>query len=58
MDKFSTENRDWICDDSDDKTWVVLYHGTDTKGVEGISKEYIKPGLRNLYGGEKCRLSG
>ncbi|KAL4461575.1 hypothetical protein ABPG74_016199 [Tetrahymena malaccensis] len=40
--------------------WIVLYHGTDLQGYQGITETYIQPGTKNFYGDKhfKCRLTG
>ncbi|KAL4455862.1 hypothetical protein ABPG74_003272 [Tetrahymena malaccensis] len=47
----------WISMNADSKTWIVLFHGTQEKAIEGIVKDKLAPGIRNLYGGSMCRIT-
>ncbi|KAL4485575.1 hypothetical protein ABPG73_015367 [Tetrahymena malaccensis] len=51
------EDKSWISSKGDDKTWIVLFHGTNENAISGIMKENLAPGYRNLHGGGKCRIT-
>ncbi|EAR91691.1 hypothetical protein TTHERM_00394640 (macronuclear) [Tetrahymena thermophila SB210] len=47
----------WISQNADSKTWIVLFHGTKEKAIEGIMKDNLAPGMNNAYGGYICRIT-
>ncbi|KAL4469465.1 hypothetical protein ABPG74_004718 [Tetrahymena malaccensis] len=57
VQKWLQKDKSWFGQDSDPNVWIVLYHATDGNGLKGISNSYIMPGNRNLYEGQRCRLT-
>ncbi|KAL4512661.1 hypothetical protein ABPG72_020498 [Tetrahymena utriculariae] len=51
------EDKSWISQKGDEKTWIVLFHGTNENAISGIIKENLTPGYRNYHGGGKCRIT-
>ncbi|KAL4478308.1 hypothetical protein ABPG72_009544 [Tetrahymena utriculariae] len=51
------EDKSWISQKGDEKTWIVLFYGTNENAILGIIKENLTPGYRNLHGGGKCRIT-
>ncbi|KAL4484295.1 hypothetical protein ABPG72_006406 [Tetrahymena utriculariae] len=56
IDRFG-QDKSWISQNADSKTWIILYHGTKEEAIEGIMKVNITPGVHNAYGGYKCRIT-
>ncbi|KAL4484296.1 hypothetical protein ABPG72_006407 [Tetrahymena utriculariae] len=51
------QDKSWISQNADSKTWIVLFHGTQEKTIEGIMKHNLAPRLRNVFGGTMCRIT-
>ncbi|KAL4455860.1 hypothetical protein ABPG74_003270 [Tetrahymena malaccensis] len=51
------EDKSWISQNADSKTWIILYHGTNEISLKGIIKDNLIPGPRNAFGGLICRIT-
>jgi len=51
LDRYE-KNEKWIRMDTQEGTWIVLFHGTGHKNLKGIiDSNKINPGIHNAYGG-------